>query len=73
MVDSIVCAAAEAMDVVPRQVRPALLAAFARARRLSLSTEVVEKALGGTGEVTEPAAREKPARRGRPAVERRGG
>jgi hypothetical protein len=46
IVDSIVCAAADAMNALPRDVRPALLAAFTRARRLGLGTETVEKALG---------------------------
>ena len=47
VVDSLVCAAAEAMDIVPRAVRPALLAAFTRARELQLTFEAVEKALQG--------------------------
>jgi transcriptional regulator with XRE-family HTH domain len=47
IVDSIVCAAAEAIDVLPRAVRPALVAAFARARELQLTVEVVEKGLQG--------------------------
>ncbi len=47
VVDAVVCAAAEAMNVMPREVRPALLAAFARARRLGLGFEAIEKALGG--------------------------
>jgi hypothetical protein len=46
IVDSIVCAAADAMNAHPRDVRPALLAAFTRARRLGLGVETVEKALG---------------------------
>jgi len=46
IVDSIVCAAADAMNALPRDVRPALLAAFTRARRLGLGIETVEKALG---------------------------
>ncbi len=45
IVDSIVCAAADAMNALPRDVRPALLAAFTRARRLGLGMETVEKAL----------------------------
>ena len=45
VVDSIVCAAADAMNVLPRDVRPALLAAFTRARRLGLGIEAVESAL----------------------------
>jgi hypothetical protein len=43
--DSVVCAAAEAMDVAPRMIRGALLAAFTRARELGLSIETVERAL----------------------------
>ena len=46
VVDSVVCAAAEAMDRMPREVRPALMAAFARARELELSVEQVLEALG---------------------------
>jgi len=45
IVDSVVCAAAEAMDALPRAIRPALMAAFARARELHLSIEDVEKGL----------------------------
>jgi hypothetical protein len=48
VVDAVVCAAAEAIDVTPRAVRPALIAAFTRARRLGLGVEAVEKALGKT-------------------------
>jgi transcriptional regulator with XRE-family HTH domain len=44
-VDVVVCAAAEALDVSPRAVRPALLAAFQRAREAGLTIEHVEKAL----------------------------
>jgi hypothetical protein len=49
VVDAVVCAAAEAIDVTPREVRPALIAAFTRARRLGLGVEAVEKALGKAG------------------------
>ncbi|HEY3819722.1 MAG TPA: hypothetical protein VGL81_21285 [Polyangiaceae bacterium] len=45
LVDAIVCAAAEALDVSPRAVRPALFAAFACAREASLPLATVEKAL----------------------------
>ena len=44
-VDAVVCAAAEAMQVVPQNVRPALLAAFACARELGLTLEDVERVL----------------------------
>ena len=47
-VEDIVCAAADAMNVLPRDVRPALLAAFTRTRRLGLGVEVVERALSAT-------------------------
>jgi hypothetical protein len=40
----VVCAAAEALDVSPRTVRPALLAAFRTARKVGLSVEDVEAA-----------------------------
>lgn len=46
-IDSVVCAAAEAMDASPRAVRSGLLAAFSRARELQLTLEAVEKALQG--------------------------
>jgi hypothetical protein len=48
IVDAIVCAASDAMNALPREVRPALLAAFSRARRLGLSIEVIERALGAS-------------------------
>jgi hypothetical protein len=44
-VDLLVCAAADAMNVTPEAVRPALRAAFARARLVGLSVEAVEAAL----------------------------
>jgi hypothetical protein len=45
LVDVVVCAAADALDISPRQVRAALLAAFRRAREAGLTVENVEKAL----------------------------
>jgi hypothetical protein len=45
MVDLVVCAAAEALDVSPRTVRPALAAAFRRARQAGLTLEQVERML----------------------------
>lgn len=45
LVDVVVCAAAEALDVSPRIVRPVLLAAFRSARSLGLGVEALEKAL----------------------------
>src|SRR5579883_1204278 len=45
LVDAIVCAAADALKVVPEAVRPAVYAAFRRARELRMSAEAVERAL----------------------------
>jgi DNA-binding XRE family transcriptional regulator len=45
LVDSIVCAAAEAIAATPQSIRPALLAAFARAASVSLSVDEVRVAL----------------------------
>jgi hypothetical protein len=47
LVDGVVCAACDVLDVVPRAMRPALAAAFRRARELGLRVEDVEEALGG--------------------------
>jgi DNA-binding XRE family transcriptional regulator len=46
LVDSIVCAAAEAIAVAPQSIRPALLAAFTRAASVSLTVEEVRTSLG---------------------------
>jgi len=48
VVDAVVCAAAEAMELMPREVRPALHAAFARAGEIGLTVEDVERALRAT-------------------------
>jgi DNA-binding XRE family transcriptional regulator len=61
LVDAIVCAAAEAMGVSPQAVRPALLAAFARARDVGLDADSVAAVLAPP----EPAAKAKGAKRGR--------
>ena len=45
LVEIVVCAAAEALDVSPRAVRPALLAAARCAREVGVSFEEVEEAL----------------------------
>jgi len=45
LVEVVVCAAAEALDVSPRVVRPVLLAALRTARSLGLDVESMEKAL----------------------------
>jgi hypothetical protein len=65
IVDSVVCAAAEAIDVMPGAVRPALLAAFTRAREIGLTMDVMEAALrarvapvtSGRPQPSPPAAR----------------
>jgi DNA-binding XRE family transcriptional regulator len=41
LVDSVVCAAAEAMSLSPQAIRPAVLAAFARARDAGLTMDLV--------------------------------
>ncbi len=45
LIDVVVCAAAEALDVSPRAVRPALLAAVRCARELGLTLETMETIL----------------------------
>jgi hypothetical protein len=45
LLDSVVCAAAEAMSLAPQALRPALLAAFARARDAGLAMEAVVEGL----------------------------
>jgi hypothetical protein len=52
LVDSIVCAAAEAMQTPPHAMRPALMAAFERAFALGMTAEEVLK-----GMAVEPAAK----------------
>jgi DNA-binding XRE family transcriptional regulator len=41
LVEAIVCAAAEAIGIAPQAVRPALIAAFARARDLGLTPDAI--------------------------------
>ena len=45
VVDAVVCAAAEVIELMPKDVRPALHAAFARAAEVGLTVEEVERAL----------------------------
>jgi hypothetical protein len=45
LVDSLVCAAAEASTLHPREMRPALIAAFTRAYEMGLTIEAVQSAL----------------------------
>jgi hypothetical protein len=47
VVDAVVCAAAEAMEMMPNDVRPGLLAAFGRAREIGVTVELVERVLRG--------------------------
>jgi DNA-binding transcriptional regulator YiaG len=46
LVDSVVYAAAEMMDVSPRAIRPAISAAFARAKELGLDVAAIDGVLG---------------------------
>jgi hypothetical protein len=48
VVESVVCAAAEAMNVMPAVVRPVLLAAFERAEKIGLTVGEVVRALATT-------------------------
>jgi hypothetical protein len=41
LLDSVVCAAAEAMSMAPQALRPALLAAFVRAKEAGMTVEGV--------------------------------
>jgi hypothetical protein len=63
MVDSITCAAADAMKLLPEAVRPALRAAFERARDLQLSATEVASAL--SPKKTAEKEREKERERGK--------
>jgi len=45
LADAVVCAAADAMQVAPSAVRPALIAALARAKSLSLTLEALQASL----------------------------
>jgi helix-turn-helix protein len=61
VVDAVVCAAADAMDRMPKEVRPGLYAAFARAKEIGLTVDVVERALRAMLEPTPPAPIDPPA------------
>ncbi len=50
-VDSIVCVAADAMNLSPKAVRPALRAAFLRARDLGVSIDAIAAAMAETPEL----------------------
>jgi transcriptional regulator with XRE-family HTH domain len=47
IVDTVVCAAAEAIQIMPDAIRPALRAAFRRAHLAGLTVEAVDRALSG--------------------------
>jgi len=64
LVDVVVCAAAEALDVSPRVVRPALLAAFQRARAVGLDVAALESSLSKPSPPEPPRQRQRPAARG---------
>ena len=59
MVDSIVCAAAEAMQMTPQAARPGLLAAYERTCALGMSAEEVLQALALPVPVPAPAEKSK--------------
>ncbi len=59
VVDSILCAAAIAMDMKPLEIRPALAAAFRRTRQLGIPIEAVERALTGEALPDGPKAKKK--------------
>jgi transcriptional regulator with XRE-family HTH domain len=61
LVDAVVCAAAEAMELTPRAIRPAVLAAFRRASDARLTAEAVVRVLSS---VKEPAKGKSGAREG---------
>jgi hypothetical protein len=56
MVESVVCAAADALETKPAAVRDALSAAFVRAKRMGLSVEEVVAALAPAPDPSAPAA-----------------
>ena len=55
-VDAVVCSAADALDISPRAVRPAVLAAVRRAREAELTLEDVETVLAGAAQASPPRA-----------------
>lgn len=67
LVDIVVCAVADALDVAPRAARPALLAGITRARELGLKLDEMEQALAGEAKALRPRDRgpadKRPARR----------
>jgi transcriptional regulator with XRE-family HTH domain len=65
LVDSIVCAAAEANATTPQAIRPALLAAFERAFAVGLTVEQVRGVL--RGDQLSPAKKSAKGKTGKPA------
>ena len=63
VVDAVVCAAAEVMNLPPRDVRAGLHAAFASAKEIGLTVDAVERAL----RAKQQAPRATPARRALPS------
>jgi hypothetical protein len=57
LVDTVVCAAAEALNVPPPAARPVLMAAFGRALEVGLSVEDVVKALSPSRQAAKPPRR----------------
>jgi len=47
VIDALVCVAADAVGMLPGAIRPALVAAFTRARQLGITVEMAEKSLVG--------------------------
>jgi hypothetical protein len=64
MADSVLCAAAEHLDVSPRQLRPVLAAAFARALELGFSTAALARAFAPSAEKPTAPAPTKPSTKG---------
>jgi hypothetical protein len=60
IVDAVVCSAADAMNLMPRDVRPGLHAAVVRARELGLTLEAIEKALASALRAKPSKGREAP-------------
>jgi hypothetical protein len=56
IVDSVVCAAAEAMQTTPQAIRPALKAAFQRAMALGMGAEEVLRGMGDEAAAECPGA-----------------
>jgi hypothetical protein len=67
LLDIVVCAVADALDLAPRAARPALLAGVRRARELGLKLDEMEQALSGEAKTLKPRGRGpagmRPARR----------